>query len=113
MYIAEALALIGIQYKLSTQPLGKAVKTLVQDVITFESSDTFRVFLMELRHGSRGLYVVIVLLLMLLLMMSQRNLITASRVIFCEPVWQADVETQAIKVCIYSELLFIELTSSV
>ncbi len=54
LYITEALAVMGVQNKvLSLQP----VKATEQDIMTFESSVIFRVFLMELRHGSRGLYV--------------------------------------------------------
>lgn len=52
LYIAEGLALLNVPYKLTTC---RPVKAMEQDVTTFESSDTFRVFLMELKHGARGL----------------------------------------------------------
>lgn len=52
LYVAEGLNLMGIKYKLTSQ---KRVKEVEQDVLTFESSDTYRVFLMELKHGARGL----------------------------------------------------------
>lgn len=45
---------MNVQYKITTKN-ARAVKILQQDVMTFESSDRYRVFLMELKHGARGL----------------------------------------------------------
>lgn len=52
-YIAEALNVVGIKHIHFTSKVNLKIRE--HYVTTFESSDTYRVFLMELRHGARGL----------------------------------------------------------
>lgn len=52
-YIYESLEIVGVKSLQFTSRV--TLKEREQAVITFETSDTFKVFLMELKHGARGL----------------------------------------------------------
>ncbi len=52
-HVADALALMGIMFLQYTT--ASPVHIRQQYITTFETSDKYRVFLMELKHGSRGL----------------------------------------------------------
>jgi SNF2 family DNA or RNA helicase len=53
MFLAESLVLAGIPHMEFTARVHPKVRE--QLVTTFETSEMHRVFLMELRHGARGL----------------------------------------------------------
>ena len=77
-YIAQAFDLIDVRYLIYTKSLDLALKSAY--IATFNLKPTFRVLLMQLSEAAHGLHVA-----------------SASRVFFVNPVWQPNIEAQAIK----------------
>ena len=77
-YIAQALELIGVQHLIYANSLEVARRN--HYILTFTTTETFRVMLMDLRQAAHGLHVA-----------------CASRVFFVNPVWRPNIEAQAIK----------------
>lgn len=77
-YIAQALDLVDVQYLIYTTTLSLARQNAY--ITTFNTTETFRVLLMNVHQAAHGLHIA-----------------TASRVFFVNPVWQPNVEAQAIK----------------
>ena len=77
-YIAQALELIDVRYLIYTKTLSLARQTAY--IATFNATETFRVLLMNVHQAAHGLHIA-----------------SASRVFFVNPVWQPNVEAQAIK----------------
>lgn len=76
--MAEALDTTGIPYLLYTSRLSSALKN--RYILTFNTSETFRVIVMDLQLAAHGL-----------------NLSCASRVYFIQQCWSGAIESQAIK----------------
>lgn len=77
-YIAQAFDLLDIRFLIYTGSLPVSRKNTY--IHTFNTSETFRVMLMDIKQAAHGLHVA-----------------SASRVFFVNPVWQPNIEAQAIK----------------
>ena len=77
-YIAQALDLVDVPYLIYTQTLSLERQNAY--INTFNTTKTFRVLLMNVHQAAHGLHIA-----------------AASRVFFVNPVWQPNVEAQAIK----------------
>ena len=77
-YIAQAFDLVDIRYLIYTQTLSLSRQNAY--ITTFNTTETFRVLLMNVHQAALGLHIA-----------------SASRVFFVNPVWQPNVEAQAIK----------------
>ena len=77
-YIAQALDLVDVRYLIYTRTLSLARQNAY--INTFNNTETFRVLIMNVHQAAHGLHIA-----------------TASRVFFVNPVWQPNVEAQAIK----------------
>lgn len=97
-YLSEALDILGVAYLIYTAA-GLTPARRSQYLVTFNQTDTFRVLIMNLNYASHGL-----------------NVCSASRVYFVHPVWQRNIEAQAIKRAhrigqtrpVYAEILVLE-----
>ena len=77
-YIGEALELVDVKHLIYAKSLTNARRAAY--IATFNSTETFRVLLMDVHQAAHGLHIA-----------------SASRVFFVNPVWQPNVEAQAIK----------------
>ena len=77
-YIAQAFEILNIRFLIYTGSLEASRKNAY--IYTFNTSEIFRVMLMDIKQAAHGLHVA-----------------SASRVFFVNPIWQPNVEAQAIK----------------
>lgn len=77
-WIAEGLEMIGVDFRIYANTLKPALRTSY--LALFRENEEVRVLLMDLRQASHGLH-----------------LANASRIFIVNPIWQPNVESQAIK----------------